>query len=338
MNIPTSSRPLVSVCIPTYNRAQMLRECIGSILQQSMSDFELIVCDNNSEDMTEAVVKSFNDKRLKYFKNSHNIGIRGNWNRCLSLASGVFITIFPDDDMMMPNNLENKVAVLSENPAIGLVHSKYHVMNAEGQIIKYDTNWKHSSDRFIDEIEDRESFLTSPYNTINAPTVLFRKECYTRLGEFSSKLSFAIDWEYWMRISIYFDVAYLALPLVKWRVHSGTLTAMNLDSDQVFKLCEDMMAKKVVIKSHLRRQKSGWNTEWKIWQQMAIRFADEMDMIIHRNGRNSVTRSIVIKLCAKFPELLYSPRTLKILLKVFLHRRVIILIKYLLNKRVDSYN
>ena len=118
----TPKDPSVSVCIPTYNRAGMLEEAISSVLAQTFQDFELIICDNASEDQTESVVNSINDQRIKYFRNSSNLGSRGNWNRCLRESRGEFIALFPDDDMMMPENLLEKVGVLKAHPGVGSGH------------------------------------------------------------------------------------------------------------------------------------------------------------------------------------------------------------------------
>jgi len=327
MKATASNSPLVSVCIPTFNRAGMLRECIDSVLQQTLTDYEIIVSDNASEDSTESVVKSFKDKRIRYYRNDRNLGIRNNWERCLELATGEFITIFPDDDIMMPNNLVKKADYLAANPSVGLVHSKYHVINGDGEIVIYDTNWKHSADRTTDAIESKVDMLTADGNTINAPTVMFRKECYTRLGGFSDKLSYAIDWEYWMRIAVYYDVAFLATPLVKWREHDGRLTTKDLDTDHVRKLNEDLSAKKLIVDKHILALENGGHLRRLMWQQMSNRLAHLMDTMTNEHHRKSDARHLGIKMCLKYPELAFSRRILKSFLKTVLTRKIIDIVK-----------
>ena len=81
--------PKVSVLIPTYNYAHILDETIESVLAQTYTDFELIIVDNCSQDNTEHVVSKYLiDKRVSYHRNSQNIGLAGNWNKCLELARG----------------------------------------------------------------------------------------------------------------------------------------------------------------------------------------------------------------------------------------------------------
>ena len=78
--------PLVSICIPTYNRAGMVRKAIDSALSQSYQNIEVLVVDNASEDAIESVIAGYNDSRLQFFKNTKNLGIFGNFNRCIELS------------------------------------------------------------------------------------------------------------------------------------------------------------------------------------------------------------------------------------------------------------
>ncbi len=314
--------PQVSVCIPTYNRANLLREAIQSVLSQSFEDFELIVCDNASEDDTGSVVRSFSGERIRYFRNPRNLGPRENLNRCLRLAGGNYIAILPDDDMMLPENLAKKVEALLRNPQVGLVHSKYHLIDEEGRIIKYDTNWGHGPDRTADAVERREDLLTAFLNTINLPTVLFRRACYERLGGFSDRIQFACDWEYWMRIAIYYDVAFLAQPLVKWRIHSGSITKTCV-RDPVVQLREDLTAKREVFKRHAHAI-SGWRPLKKqMWRNMAQRIFRDAQTMLKDGWGEAEARAFVLKICLSFPGILYERSLWKILLNSMLGRPVV---------------
>ncbi|MGH9828048.1 MAG: glycosyltransferase family 2 protein, partial [Blastocatellia bacterium] len=90
----------VTVAIPTRNRFEMLRRAIGSVLCQSMEDFELIVIDNASIDETQRIEEIFSDRRLSYHRNSSDIGIIENWNKAIRLANCTYVNIFHDDDYM----------------------------------------------------------------------------------------------------------------------------------------------------------------------------------------------------------------------------------------------
>ena len=318
MKVSTMKRPLVSVCIPTYNRAHMLPGCIDGILRQTMTDFEIVVSDNASEDQTETVVRSFDDKRIRYIKNGRNIGVRNNWEQSLALGRGHYVTIFPDDDLMMPENLEKKSQVLANDSKIGLVHSKYHVIDGDGKLLRHNTNWGHGPERTADGMEILEAFLAARWNTINAPTVMFKRECYDRLGGFTEKLNFSLDWEYWMRIAVYYRVYFLAEPLVKWRVHAGSCTSQSIGVDQLLKLKEDLLAKKLITDGHVRTLTGGGAIKKLIWRNMAERFADVMVDVYDQDKKKS--GAIVFGLGAfyHYPELLHSKPALKAFAKSLL--------------------
>jgi glycosyltransferase involved in cell wall biosynthesis len=119
-------RPRVTVAIPTRNRAEFLKECLQSVLSQTLQDIEVFVSDNASTDDTETVVKSFDDERVTYSPLKEDVGQYGNMTRCLHLGSAPYLTLLTDDDTMLPENLERKVPILDENPDVGIVHSAFH--------------------------------------------------------------------------------------------------------------------------------------------------------------------------------------------------------------------
>src|SRR5215831_17377998 len=88
----------VTVGIPTYNRAEWLRESIASVLAQSYANFQLLISDNASDDTTEEVVASFDDSRIDYVRSVTNVGLVNNFNRLVEFAKGEFLIILPDDD------------------------------------------------------------------------------------------------------------------------------------------------------------------------------------------------------------------------------------------------
>jgi len=214
--------PKVSVGIPTFNRAEMLREVIMSVLTQTFQDFELIISDNASQDQTQEVIASIKDDRIHYIRNETNIGMVQNFNQCLARARGSYITIFHDDDLMLPDNLRLKVLALDKNSGVGLVHSKFGFIDQHGKLLKANTNF--GKPVFQDRIEPGRKFLIKTLmsgNTVNAPSVMIRRECYQRLGGFDERLTLTADAEYWMRLSLYSDILFLARPLVQSRSHAG---------------------------------------------------------------------------------------------------------------------
>lgn len=115
--------PKVSVLTPIYNtNPEYLKDCIESILGQTFTDFEFLILNdspNNSE--IEKIVKSYKDKRIKYYKNEKNMGISASRNKLLGLAKGEYIAIFDHDDISMPTRLEKQVNFLNDHKDIGVV-------------------------------------------------------------------------------------------------------------------------------------------------------------------------------------------------------------------------
>jgi glycosyltransferase involved in cell wall biosynthesis len=104
--------PLVSVCIPTYNGQAYLRECLESVLAQTFPDFEILVVDDHSRDDTLAILGEYakRDPRIRIARNPKNLGLVGNWNRCVELAKGEWIKFVFQDDLIAPTCVEKLVS------------------------------------------------------------------------------------------------------------------------------------------------------------------------------------------------------------------------------------
>jgi glycosyltransferase involved in cell wall biosynthesis len=342
-----SRSPTVSVCIPTFNRAGMLREAIASVLAQTWPDFELIVCDNASGDDTEAVVKSFADERIAYYRNDCNIGQRPNWNRCLSLATGRYIALFFDDDMMMPDNLAEKVAVMEKHPEVGLVHSKFHIVDPRGKILVHNTNKQCAGEQFSDSVhlgrEVLETLLRG-YNIIHESTVMFRGDCYKRLGGFTDRLSLAFDAEYWMRIASIYDIAFIAKPLVKWREHSGSLTIethrkIAQDSEAaITRLRSDLAGLRWVGEAYLAKLPGNHRAEVKrqLRRQMGERAAELAAALLEGGRPKQQVRSFLAATCRTYPEIFVEPGVWKVWLKTFISRGSALALKRLFPRKQGS--
>lgn len=106
---------LVSVVIPTYNRAEFLREAIASVLAQAYQNFELLILDNCSPDHTSEVVASFKDHRIKYLRHQCNIHSLANWSYGVYWAKGEYLSILGDDDRYKADFLARRVAAMDQD-------------------------------------------------------------------------------------------------------------------------------------------------------------------------------------------------------------------------------
>ncbi|NET72529.1 MAG: glycosyltransferase family 2 protein, partial [Sphaerospermopsis sp. SIO1G2] len=113
--------PKVSVCIPTYNRANLLPYAVNSVLNQTYQDFELIICDDGSTDNTAEIVSEWNDPRIRYLRQPVNGGRSRNMRSGFEAATGDYFIKFDDDDAITPEFLEKTVQVLDTESSVDFV-------------------------------------------------------------------------------------------------------------------------------------------------------------------------------------------------------------------------
>jgi glycosyltransferase involved in cell wall biosynthesis len=113
--------PFITIAIPTFNRAALLRNCVALALAQTHRNFELLVSDNASTDETGDVLRQFTDARLRVLRQERNIGLLSNWNACLAAAKGDFFILLSDDDVIAPWMLERCIGVIRRDPQIPIV-------------------------------------------------------------------------------------------------------------------------------------------------------------------------------------------------------------------------
>jgi glycosyltransferase involved in cell wall biosynthesis len=208
--------PLVSICIPTYNRASLLEKAVASALAQTIDNYEILIVDNNSEDDTEEKIRRFLSTQLRYVRNPQNVGMIPNWNKCIDLAHGKYICILHSDDYIEPQLLEMESSLLEGDPRIGMVYSAHYL--AHELTGRRKTVVPHRYSRILDGKAQFES-LISRGNYIAFSGVLVRKSCYQDVGLFNTGLPYSSDLEMWLRICLKYSIGYLNIPLVTYRFH-----------------------------------------------------------------------------------------------------------------------
>jgi glycosyltransferase involved in cell wall biosynthesis len=117
--------PLLTVAIPTFNSAQFLPDAVASIMRQGLNDFEILIVDNASEDKTEEVVRSFENRHIRYIRNPSNLGACENGNRCLANSRGRYLKFLCADDVLLGGVLRKQLSVLENRPEVALVTCGY---------------------------------------------------------------------------------------------------------------------------------------------------------------------------------------------------------------------
>ena len=237
----------VSAIILTYNRAHMVTEAIDSVLKQSFKDFELIVVDNYSSDNTESVVKSYNDKRIRYFKHQNNGFIGVNRNYGIKKSRGEYIAFLDDDDLWLPKKLEKQVELLDSNKELGLVYSDTYIMDSNGNL-RENTYFRRikpaRGNAFNELLQD---------NFIPMLTVVIRREMLSKVGIFNPRYKIALDYDLWLRIAEHYPIDFIEQPLAKYRVHSesGFQKNIALSYQEILQIIEHWLNRNPELKREL---------------------------------------------------------------------------------------
>jgi glycosyltransferase involved in cell wall biosynthesis len=228
------NKPLVTVAIPVYCGEKYISRAIKSVLNQTFSDFELLIIDNNSNDQTERIVNSFNDKRIVFIRNKKNIGFECNWNKCLKISRGKYIKILPHDDYLDLNCLRVQVDVMEKDllKDISLCFSSRYIVNQNEKVI-FKKNYpfrKKGGSISGENIKKMSIFFGT--NLIGEPAgVLFRRETSKKVGKFSAKFPYVIDLDYWFRLLNFGNAFYINIPLAFFRI-SPYSTSVSLQKKQ----------------------------------------------------------------------------------------------------------
>jgi GT2 family glycosyltransferase len=213
----------VSVCIPTYNSAAYIGECVASVLSQNSIDFEVIIFDNASDDGTWEIVQSLSDPRIKAFRSDKNRGMAVNFNRALDESEGEYIKLLCSDDRLEPSALELQTRFMDENREVSLVTSATRLIDRSGH--PFATVQRFSEPIVIDANRLRASSLIYG-NIVGEPSaVLFRRESWLRAGPFQEGLVTLIDLDMWFRLSRHGGIGYMPTPLCQVRRHPDSMTS-----------------------------------------------------------------------------------------------------------------
>ena len=129
------TRPLVSIGIPTYNRANgHLHAAVQSAAEQTYPNIEIIVSDNCSTDHTEHLIKSFEYPRIRYFKQETNIGLNNNWNFCLEQAGGDYFLLLHDDDLIDADFIEACMTAVNDDTSVGIIRTGTRSIDDDGNV------------------------------------------------------------------------------------------------------------------------------------------------------------------------------------------------------------
>ena len=235
---------IISICIPTYNGEQYLRECLDSALYQTYYNTEILIVDDCSSDDTMAIAKEYAalDDRIRIVQNKKNAGLVGNWHNCIREAKGDWIKFLFQDDVLTPTCLEKMHAsCIEHNSPIAVCRRNFIIeFNADPAIRKFFQKDVVKAEQFIEKQQfvsgqDLSGLVNDRLlnNFLGEPTSLFfHKKIMEKYGEFSIELSQMLDYEFTIRVATNTGFVFLPEALAYFRVHGGAESNKNRSDDR----------------------------------------------------------------------------------------------------------
>ncbi len=207
-------KPSISVVMPIYNGEAYLKEAIYSILNQSFTDFELLIINDASKDNSESIIFSYNDSRIKYLKNLINIGLIGSLNIGLDNAQGKYIARMDQDDISDIDRFQLQFDFMENNPDYILLGSQASIIN--------------SKLRLENPTTDRAIRARLIINTAFVhPTVMIRKAMLDKINlRYSEEYKHAEDYGFWVDLSAHGKMANLPQTCLCYRRHNEQYTVV----------------------------------------------------------------------------------------------------------------
>ncbi len=243
----------VSVIIPNYNHAEFLESRIRSVLNQTYSDFEVIILDDKSTDDSLGVIMKYsNHPKVKtVLCNEFNSGSTfKQWLKGIEIASGELIWIAESDDIADTTFLQQLVGVLSKYPEVDLVYSNSFIIDKEGKILfsfKYKERWPNAKDdrwtsfNIIEREDELINYMIWGTSIPNASAVLFRKNSFLKYCPYNiTDFRITGDWYAWVNFLLKGKIAYIPKSLNYFRNHLNSQSSSGLLSKEKIILVEGL--------------------------------------------------------------------------------------------------
>lgn len=214
-------QPLVSIIIPTFNRADLLKLCLDGLISQTYQNWEAVIIDNYSIDVNEQVVASYKDKRLRFYKNNNDGIIAVSRNKGITLSTGEIICFLDSDDIWSPEKLEYVVSYLKEYDLIYHDMLIYYYNNGEIQYSKRLRGRTLKGDLFLDALMDGNPCINS--------SLVVKRSLIEQVGGISEERSLVgvEDFDYLLRMLPFAKVKFI--PKVLGYYYVGQSSVSNTE-------------------------------------------------------------------------------------------------------------
>ena len=236
MIVESKSADKVSLVVASYNHAVFLTRRIDSLLEQTYSDIDILVIDDKSTDNSIEVLRKYEgDHKIRLLPRELNGGWVEVSNQGLALTSGEFVLFANCDDECDPLLIERLVSALRLNPTAGVAFSRSLLVDENSQVTGDDFLIREVSFRkrcrkdTLLQGKEMSRYLLHSCVIPNLSAALFRRECLTKVGNFSSEYKVCSDWDLFFRIAERYDFAYVSESLNLFRQHSMTIRSVTKD-------------------------------------------------------------------------------------------------------------
>lgn len=207
----------VSVCIPAHRAEETIAETLGSVLEQTYRDFEVIVLDNASGDRMGMVARAANDPRIRVERTPGPVPEPEHWNRVVQLTRAPLVKLMRPDDLLHPRCLELQVAAMDADPGLAVVASRRHVIDGESRVL-VPRRGLSGLTGMRTGVEVARRVVRHGGNPIGDPAdVLFRREDFFAAGGWRADRQHILDLDLWMRLLQYGEFLGLPEPLAAVR-------------------------------------------------------------------------------------------------------------------------
>ncbi len=236
---------IISVIIPVFNGEKTIAETVNSVLEQTFSQFELIIINAGSTDSTLEIISSYQDPRIKIFSAPKaNVAVNRNLGAFYSI--GEFVTFLDADDLWTPDKLEAQYQALLQNPEAAVVYSWTNCIDETGKFLRRCSYVKYSGDVY-------DKFLLDDFIG-NGSNVMIRKNAFFKVGGFDESLSNAQDTDMWLRLAAEYDFTVVPKPQILYRISAISMSSniRGLEESNLAVITRAFAHKKAATLQHLK--------------------------------------------------------------------------------------
>ena len=214
----------VDVIVPCYRYGQFLRECVVSVLTQSIQEIRVLIINDHSPDNTAEIAAELlkEDSRISYMRHPTNKGHIYTYNEGIDWVSADYLLLLSADDYLLPGALKRAVMLMDTNPRVGFAFGNSFVTDEQGGKRLTTSLQCENGERIL----TGQEFITlsGPRNIVSTPTAVVRTELQKRLGGYRTELPHSGDMELWLRLAAHASVGFIEAPQAVYRRHTANMS------------------------------------------------------------------------------------------------------------------